>query len=113
MSIYAVSVAHASDKARPDQLVGVCSTILMIFSVGLIIGPLMGGLAMNWFGPDAIFYYVTAMYASLLIFVIWRIKVKAALPSALRKPFANLSVRLRRRRALNPRLARGMAHFAP
>ena len=89
MSIYAVSVAHASDKARPDQLVGVCSTILMIFSVGLIIGPLMGGLAMDWFGPNAIFYYVTAMYASLLIFVIWRIKVKAALPSALRKPFAN------------------------
>lgn len=90
MSIYAVCVAHAGDNAQPEQMVSLSSTMLLSFSIGMIIGPLWAGQLISWFGPDTLFYNSAFMNALIVIFVLWRLRVRKSKPASDRERFVNL-----------------------
>jgi len=63
--LYAISIAHVNDKVRARDFVPASSTLLVIYGIGAVMGPVSGSIAMAQYGPGGLFYY-TAIIALLL-----------------------------------------------
>ena len=57
LSYYAVAVAHAADRAKPEQATSMMAGILIIWGIGSIIGPLIAGVSMSAIGPGGLFAF--------------------------------------------------------
>lgn len=75
---YALNVAHANDHAGQGSRVSLSSTMLVIYGLGSITGPLVAGLAINQFGYRALFVWLGIGYLVYLIFPLWRMTKRAA-----------------------------------
>ncbi|NQW00655.1 MAG: MFS transporter [Rhodospirillales bacterium] len=96
LSIYSISLSHAIDHFEGDNLVGVCATMLVIWSTASVLGPVAGGLLMGAFGPGALFQFSAACQAAAGLFVIGRM--------------LNTSRRLRRTKFVNVPITSGQIH---
>ena len=71
--IYSLNVAHANDMAEPGEYVKISSGITVLYGLGIIIGPLVGGQAIALAGPRGlplvlvVFFTVYAIYAGYRI----------------------------------------------
>lgn len=71
--IYSLNVAHANDHAEPDEFVEVSSGLMITYGVANMIGPLVTGAAMDWFGPHALFAVIALCFAAYAAHAAWRI----------------------------------------
>ncbi len=51
LTIYPLSVAYSNDRNPPEKILLVGSSLLLTYGVGAILGPLIGGLLMEFSGP--------------------------------------------------------------
>jgi MFS family permease len=71
--IYSLNVAHANDMAEPGEYVKISSGITVLYGLGIIIGPLLGGQAIALAGARGlpivivIFFAIYAAYAGYRI----------------------------------------------
>jgi MFS family permease len=71
--IYSLNVAHANDMAEPGEYVRISSGITVLYGLGIIIGPLVGGQAIAFAGPRGlpaillVFFAIYAAYAGYRI----------------------------------------------
>ncbi|MDB5551710.1 MAG: ycaD 2, partial [Rhizobium sp.] len=71
--IYSLNVAHANDMALPGEFVRISSGITVLYGVGVILGPLIGGQAISHAGPSglpvvlAFFFAIYGVYATYRI----------------------------------------------
>jgi MFS family permease len=70
--LYAVSVAHSNDHARPGEYVMISSGLLLMYGIGAIAGPFMASLAMQWVGDGGLFLYTAVIHVLLLGYVAFR-----------------------------------------
>jgi MFS family permease len=70
--LYAVSVAHSNDHARPGEYVMISSGLLLMYGIGAIAGPFMASLAMSWMGSGGLFLYTAVVHILLLGYVAFR-----------------------------------------
>ena len=75
--MYPVIIAHASDHAAPDSFLKISGGLLLVFGVGAIVGPLVGGAAMT-FGPAGMFAVTLGAHLSLAVYGAWRISRREA-----------------------------------
>ncbi|MEM5494032.1 MFS transporter [Hoeflea sp. AS16] len=73
LPIYSLNVAHANDHAEPDEFVEVSSGLMITYGVATMIGPLITGGAMDWFGPHALFVVIAICFAAYSGHAAWRI----------------------------------------
>ena len=78
LTFYAVAIAHASDFAQPDQMVGVSSSLLLSWAAGAAIGPTIAAPFMDLLGPRGLFLYTVLIAAGLASFVLWRMSRRAS-----------------------------------
>ena len=90
LSVYAICIAHASDLARPEQLVPMVSSLLLAWSAGAVAGPLVAAAAMEAWGPGALFGYAAVVAAGFLVFVAWRMRRRQPEADAPHTTFVNL-----------------------
>jgi len=57
--IYPVSVASTYEKLSPDKTVASSSALLLSYALGGFSGPVMASLAMDYFGNNALFNYLS------------------------------------------------------
>jgi MFS family permease len=57
MPLYALCMAHANDIVTEDRFVETASGILMMNSLGSVLGPTIAAPLMAWLGPGAIFHF--------------------------------------------------------
>ena len=76
-AMYPIVVAHASDHAAPGQYIRTSGGLLMLFGLGSIIGPFIGGLAIMLFGPMGLFGTIFGAHLLMAIFSLWRIGQRA------------------------------------
>lgn len=62
-SIYSLNVAHANDYADSSEFVKISGGLLIIYGVGSMIGPLLSGPLMDWFGAYGFFITMAGAYA--------------------------------------------------
>lgn len=72
-TLYPVSLAHANDRAKPDEYVSVSGNLLLVWALGGTLGPIIGSTAMERGGPDALFIYVIVVAALLALYTLWRL----------------------------------------
>ena len=85
--IYALNVAHANDRAEPDEFVDVSSGLMIIYGIGAMFGPLIAGAAMDFSGPAAMFVTLLIFFVAYAGYAGWRITRREQLPDDERGEF--------------------------
>jgi MFS family permease len=75
---YAVNVAHANDHADNGSFVGVSGAMLVVFGIGSVSGPFLGGLLIDALGYQAFFVWLALAYLAYLLHPIWRMRKRRA-----------------------------------
>lgn len=87
MPIYALAGAHGNDHAKPEELVQVSTGLLLLYTIGAIIGPIITSLLMSGFGAGFLFLWVAVIHTLLLGYTIWRMTQRAPVKEKYREPF--------------------------
>ena len=75
--IFSVATAHAHDFAASDQRVELSAALMFFYATGAIAAPLVTSNLIEYFGPSALFYFVSAAHVMLVLFGLTRKKVRA------------------------------------
>ena len=71
-TIYALNVAHANDQAEAHEFVQVSGGLLIVYGIGNMVGPQLGGRLMEQFGPKGFFVAMGIVYALYGLYALWR-----------------------------------------
>jgi len=85
--IYTLALAHANDLVHKKRAVEVSGGLLLVFSVGAIVGPVAGSLAMTHFGYKAVFAATAVAHLLIVGIVFARYQVRPKLPKRYREDF--------------------------
>lgn len=88
MPIYAITGAHGNDHAKPSELVEVATGLLLIYTFGAVIGPLVASQMLQMIGPGALFAWTAGVHAVLMAYAAWRMTRRAPVIEEYREPFA-------------------------
>ena len=61
--VYALNAAHANDRAGPDEFVSISSSIMILYGLGTVSGPVMGGALMETVGPRGLMWFIALSFA--------------------------------------------------
>lgn len=65
-SIYPVALSMAGDRFRGAEIVSVNAAIIMAYGAGALIGPALGGAAMDLRDPQGLFWFFILLFAGFL-----------------------------------------------
>ena len=71
--LYPLSSGHAADLAGRGNMVEISTGLLLIYTIGAIIGPTVAAFAMARSAPAALFVHNGVIHLGFVVFVIWRI----------------------------------------
>jgi MFS family permease len=71
--LYPLSSGHAADLAGRENMVEISTGLLMIYTIGAIVGPTLAAALMARTAPAALFAHNGAIHFALVLFVIWRL----------------------------------------
>lgn len=74
--VYALNVAHANDRAEPEEYVMISSGIMILYGIGTVSGPLMGGTIMEYLGPNGLLWFLTTAFALYAGYAGWRMRMR-------------------------------------
>jgi MFS family permease len=80
--VYPLCAAHINDRIEHENLIQASAALLLVFGVGAAIGPLLGGLIMQGFGPSALYLYMGIVSFLLVGFGIYRLTERSATPES-------------------------------
>ena len=69
MTMYAISLAHANDRAPPEEFVMVSSVLLLTYGLSSAIGAASASLSMAAVGPQGMFYFTGACFLAFALAV--------------------------------------------
>jgi MFS family permease len=90
MSIYPIVLAHAGDYVSPKQMVPLCATLMLAFSVGMAFGPITGSFAMDVLGPAGLFIHTIFFCLVFVSFALYRMAKRDSVPLDERPAFVNM-----------------------
>ncbi|MDB5524608.1 MAG: transporter [Rhizobium sp.] len=90
-SLYPIAVAHANDFAKPSEFMNVSGGLLLLYGIGTVIGPSVGGPIMQQFGPYALFAVTASAHALITIHAIVRSRLRAPIPVGERDAYSSVS----------------------
>lgn len=77
-TLYSISVAHTNDHIGAGQVLEATRGLLLVFGIGALCGPILGGLAMRILGPAGLPAMSAITAAGLALFGVFRITQRAA-----------------------------------
>lgn len=89
LPIYAIAVSHANDFARDDEFASIASGMLLVFGVGLAIGPFAASFVMEMIGPAGLFAVTALTHAIIAASAFVRMRMRPPVQGA---PFQPLPV---------------------
>jgi MFS family permease len=78
--LYAVSVAHTNDHAKPGEYVMISSGLLLMYGIGAIAGPFVASLSMQLAGSGGLFLYTGMIHLALLSYIAFRFSRRVPAP---------------------------------
>jgi len=92
LTLYSVVVAHMNDHGQSESFVSISGGLLIVYSVGSIIGPTAASLSVPAFGMSSIFVFTAIVHLVYATFTIFRIATTPALPEEQRADFVAVPV---------------------
>lgn len=86
-ALYPIAVAHANDFAAPEEFVKVSGGLLLLYGIGTVIGPTIGGPVMTAVGPYSLFLVTGLAHVGIVIYAMIRSRIRKAVPAAERESF--------------------------
>ena len=86
-TIYALNVAHANDQASADEFLQVSGGLLIVYGIGNMAGPQLGGRLMDALGLNGFFVAMGGVYTVYGLYALWRSMRSHALPPSERADF--------------------------
>lgn len=84
LTLYAISVAYMNDRIRVENMLAMSSSLLMLYGIGAVIGPIIGGVVMSRIGNNSLLFYLASAFILLALFGLYRHQVgKASSPEEL------------------------------
>ena len=77
-ALYSISVAHTNDHLTPGQVLAATQGLLLVFGIGALCGPVLGGIAMDSLGPPGLPAISAITTIALALFGVFRVTRKAA-----------------------------------
>lgn len=90
-TLYPITVAHANDFAAPEDFVKVSGGLLLLYGIGTIIGPTVGGPVMTAIGPYALFVVTALAHLSIAAYAILRTRRRAPVADDVKEAFPTMS----------------------
>jgi len=87
MPVYALCVAHMNDHVASDGFVEASTCMLLVFAGGAVAGPMLASLITAQLGFGALFPYISVVYGLFAVFVLIRMRARAAPPTAEKSEF--------------------------
>jgi MFS family permease len=82
-TLYPLALAHAGDRlGKNEDLVGLSSGMLLLYSVGAAIGPLVAGSLFGLLDGGGLFLFVSVVAIATVLFGLWRMREAPAAPAA-------------------------------
>jgi len=94
LPLYSICMAHMNDYLKPGQVVAASGTLVLILACGMIFGPTLGAFAIQYYGPNGIFYLlsiISALTVMTAFFRLWSGQPQAQNPSKAVAMTANLT----------------------
>ena len=89
-TVYTLCVAHANDLVHKKRAVEVSSGLLLVFSMGAVIGPLIASFMMRELGHGALFLYSAMAHLGIALVMILRVQQRPKLPIERNEPFVSV-----------------------
>lgn len=79
--VYTISVAHANDRADPEDYVRLSSALLLMYGIGAITGPFIASSVMTVLGATGLYIYIAVVHAVFALYVLaFSLRRKAVAP---------------------------------
>ena len=94
LPLYSICMAHMNDYLKPGQVVAASGTLVLILAVGMTFGPTLGAFAIEFYGPNGLFYLlsiISAITVMTAFFRLWSGQPQAENPSIAVAMAANLT----------------------
>jgi len=101
--LYPLGVSETLDKLKQSEMVAAMGTMILIQSIGGVIGPYTSSLLMKSLSANALFYFIIIIEVFLALFVVYRMGARKALPIADQESFVMQTANLAATPALDPR----------
>ena len=88
--LYSLSIAHGNDHAGDADRVELSATLILMYALGATVGPLAASQIMESFGAPAFFAYTSLLHGVFLVFLLYRMTRRAAVPLTRRSRFVAL-----------------------
>ena len=85
--VYTLSVAHANDLVHKKRAVEVSSGLLLMFSIGAMIGPVFASLLMSNFGHGALFLHSALAHILIASVMLVRVQLRPKPPNKRHEEF--------------------------
>jgi MFS family permease len=79
--LYSICLAHANDLTDTPDMVSVSGGLLLPYSMGAVVGPLIASVLMNAYSYYMLFYFTATIHIILALIIVWRMKVTPAIQS--------------------------------
>ncbi len=86
-AVYPVSMALANDRLDPGDMVSASGGLLLSYSVGAVIGPLLAAPVMESVGPAGLFLFTAVIGVAMALHTLWRMTVREAVAPEDKAPF--------------------------
>ena len=71
--LYSIVGAYTNDWIEHEHLNAAASQIVTLYGMGAVVGPLVAGGAMGFFGPKGFYWALIALHACIALFLFYRI----------------------------------------
>ncbi len=95
LSMYGLCLAAVNDELEPDEMVGCGATLSIVFSLGMMLGPVISTEIIEAWQPSAYFLYHAAIQVLTVAYVVVFIAFRRTVPAPKQRPEAKMAARLR------------------
>jgi MFS family permease len=85
--LYGLCVAHTNDFVGAQDFVEASGGLMLIYGVGAVVGPLVAAALMQASNAAALFVFIAAVHVALGLFLVYRMRGRAAVPAEQRPDF--------------------------
>ncbi|KQV35114.1 MULTISPECIES: MFS transporter [unclassified Rhizobium] len=90
-ALYPIAVSHANDFASSEDFVKISGGLLLLYGIGTIIGPTLGGPVMTIMGPYGLFMITACAHILIVIYAIFRSRMRAPVPVNERDAYSTIN----------------------
>lgn len=89
-TLYPVSISHACDSLDSKDITAATQGLMLSYSIGATVGPLLAPFFIKTIGPIGLFIYFSVVASGLGCLLVWRKFCKAAIPAAKHVEFVSM-----------------------